>query len=151
MAVDYYKMGYSAQLAGGMTPAQVKQQHPLFRAGFNAAAKQAEIRSQTIQEVRVQKVDHKVEVEYDLQWKDIMSVLSFHPWNVLHRKPELNILHTAIARSVDKRKNEIKRYGDIIDMVRQYWELMLEHGYAEGILNVTDLKQYNYVPKALRA
>ena len=150
MAVDYYKMGYTAFLAGDNNDQQVKQQHPLFRAGYNAAKKQAEQKVKTIDSVRVQKVDRTEQKDYELQWKDIMTVMSFHPWNVLGRKPELQPLHTAIARSIDKRKNEIKRYGDIIDMMRQYWELILEHGYSEGVLNADDLRQYNYVLKADR-
>lgn len=150
MAVDYYTTGYSAYLSGTMTDQQVKQQHPLFRAGYNAAKKQAEQKTKTIDDVRVQKVDRSEKKEYELQWKDINTVMSFTPWNVLCRKPELDVLRVAIVRSIEKRKSEIKRFGDIVDMVRQYWELMLEHGFKEGVLNRDDLRQYEYVLKADR-
>ena len=150
MAVDYYTTGYSAFLSGTMNDQQVKQQHPLFRAGYNAAKKQAEQKTKTISDVRVQKVERAEKKPYELQWKDINTVMSFVPWNILSRKPELEVLRTAIFRSVEKRFAEIKCYGDIIDMVRQYWEALLEHGFKEGILNHDDLRKYNYVLKADR-
>ena len=59
MAVDYYTTGYSAFLSGTMNDQQVKQQHPLFRAGYNAAKKQAEQKTKTISDVRVQKERHQ--------------------------------------------------------------------------------------------
>ena len=105
MAVDYYTTGYSAFLSGTMNDQQVKQQHPLFRAGYNAAKKQAEQKTKTISDVRVQKVERAEKKPYEIKWKDINTVMSFVPWNILSRKPELEVLYCDLPQ----RGKEIRR------------------------------------------
>ena len=146
MAADYFKMGYSAYVDGSINEVQVRQQHPTFRVGWNSARKIAESKNELVSEVKVQKVSHEGETAYELQYKDLQTVMSFHPWNRLNKR-ELEPLKTAVVRSVEARKGEITRFGQVIDMVRQYWELILQHGFDEGILTRKDLRQYDFEPK----
>lgn len=138
-------MGYTS-FKEGTQEQQIKSQPPLFRAGWRAAQVDFNNKNST-GSVKTYKVHKQEIVPFQLQWNDINTVLSFHYWNILMRKDELQPITSAMKNLIWKNKEKITSYKKLIWVVRTMWEGMLQQGYNEGILTKEDLSQYNFKPK----
>lgn len=150
MSLDYTALGRTA-FQDGMSEEEIKHQHPQFRAGWRAAKKQFDAQNQPISSLRPEKVERiDPDNKWTLQWADLTAISGYHPWNVLEQRPQLRVLAKAARTLIWERRDEIEHFGDAVKMYRVMWEGMLQQGYDGGVLDLNDLKQYDFTPKQLR-
>ena len=83
-------------------------------------------------------------------WVDIMSAMKRPRYHRLHSN-EGRWLMFGIAKHIETRTSEIKRYKDVLNMVDEAFDYVLQYGYDEGVLTAQDCEQYNYTPKPVIA
>ena len=83
-------------------------------------------------------------------WVDIMSAMKRPRYHRLHSN-EGRWLMFGIAKHIETRTSEIKRYKDVLTMVDEAFDYVLQYGYDEGVLTAQDCEQYNYTPKPVIA
>lgn len=129
-----------------LTVAELKEKSPFFRLGYRAA--QADSAKKTGDQsfpTTLYEVPRRPE-RFVPDWNDILAATRKERMRKLHTdqlRPVLN----ALILHVEHQKNDIYRYSDVVRLVEEGFDRILQLGYDEGILNSTDLKQYNYVPK----
>lgn len=124
---------------------ELKQCHPVFRTGYRAAQQAAMIRNNTVFPTSLFDIPKRPNV-FKPAWTDILSAMKRPRFNRLHTD-EGRWLMFGIARHVETRLHEIKRYKDVLTIVDEAFDFVLQYGYDEGVLTVKDCEQYNYTPK----
>ncbi|SOK58365.1 hypothetical protein [Yersinia phage fHe-Yen9-04] len=144
---DQYKLGYSyfQESTELLSPEQLKQMHPLYRRGYRTA--QEDLMKKTHKNFPTVLSDiPRIPVAFVPEYSDILAATRRPRMNKLHlpqMEPVLNLLIT----SVEKKKDQIKRYADVVRLVDEGFDVILQYGYNCGILTEYDLSQYNYEPK----
>lgn len=144
---DQYNLGYKyfQENSELLSNESLKQMHPLFRRGYRTAQED------------LMKKHNKV---FPMVLSDIPQLTTkFVPdtYSILAatRRPRMMKLHNPkmepvlnlLVKTVEDKQDSIRRYGDVVRMVDEGFDIILQYGYDCGVLNVTDLKQYNYEPK----
>lgn len=137
-----YNEGYNYFLISEvkLTEAEVKEKHPLWRAGYKTAEKEA-----NLQKAIIPLVLHKVErrtFKFQPTIDDIKSVLCRPRFKKLHTVKELEPLYNYIVKTVEKDKDQCKSYNDLKELVHSCFDDIINLGFSTGILNEDDLKQY---------
>lgn len=146
-ADQQYRLGYDHFYSQNtpMTQEQLKQVHPRFRHGYRDAQEEYNKRNNKSFPLSLYDIPRRPEV-FVPDWNDIMAATRKPRYAKLH-KPEMQPVLAMIIRSVENNKHKVKRYSDVIQMVSEAFDIVLQYGYDEGVLNLRDLKQYNYTPK----
>lgn len=146
-ADQQYRLGYDHfyDAVAPMTSEQLKQAHPLFRRGYRTAQQDYNKRNNKSFPTTLYDIPRRPEV-FVPDWNDILAATRkprYARLHLPHMAPVLNL----IVRSVEKKKHLVTRYSDVVQMVSEAFEIVLQYGYDEGVLDARDLKQYNYDPK----
>lgn len=145
MANDQYKDGLEAFKAKVvLTNEQLKMQHPLFRQGYRSAQEAAMKKNNPTFPTALFDIPKRPEV-FKAEWTDIMAAT---------KRPRFAKLHTdegrwmlmEIMKAVEKQADKIVRYKDVVNMVDKAFNIILQYGYDEGVLTVSDCEQYDFVP-----
>lgn len=131
------------------TQEELKQCNPLFRTGYKAAQQAAMLRNNNISPTVLFDVPKRPEI-FKPTWVDIMSAMKRPRYHRLH-STEGRWLMFGIAKHIETRTSEIKRYKDVLNMVDEAFDYVLQYGYDEGVLTAQDCEQYNYTPKPVIA
>lgn len=146
MAVDQYKLGYEEyKNTPTHTNEYIKQQHPLWRAGYRKSQQDhAKLNQLTIPNklYEVQRTNHV----YCPTWNDIMAATRKPRYSKLH-KDELQPLLFLLISEVEKKKDQLTSYSKVREAVDVGFNIILQYGYDQGILNRKDLEKLDYVPK----
>ena len=145
MANDQYKDGLEAFKAKVvLTNEQLKMQHPRFRQGYRSAQEAAMKKNNPTFPTALFDIPKRPEV-FKAEWTDIMAAT---------KRPRFAKLHTdegrwmlmEIMKAVEKQADKIVRYKDVVNMVDKAFNIILQYGFDEGVLTVTDCEQYDFVP-----
>lgn len=147
MSQAQYNDGYNAFFAtdGKMALDDLKAQSSFFRKGFRKAQEDS-LKSSSVQIPTVLYDIPKRPANFVPTWNDILAATRRERYKKLHQEhmsPVLNIL----IKAVEDNSADIKRYSDVVRKVDEAFDIILQYGFEEGILNEYDLKQYNYTPK----
>ena len=130
---------------GTMDMDLLKQRSPLFRNGYRNAQEEAARKSTGVFPTTLYDIPRSTQ-NFVPTWNDILAATRRPRMNKLHAEHMLPLLNTLI-REVEKNCADVTRYADVVKKVDMAFDIMLQYGYDEGILDERDLKQYNYVPK----
>ncbi|AQW88624.1 hypothetical protein pEaSNUABM50_00097 [Erwinia phage pEa_SNUABM_50] len=144
---DQYKTGYdffqkSTEL---LSPEQLKQMHPLFRRGYRTAQEDLMKKSNKTFPTVLSDIPRRP-VTFVPDVKDILAATRRPRMNKLHL-PQMEPILNLLVSSVEREKDKITRYADVVRLVDEKFNIILQYGYDSGVLNEHDLKQYNYDPK----
>lgn len=142
-----YRLGYDHfyDSVAPLTSDQLKQAHPLFRRGYRTAQQDYNKRNNKAFPTTLYDIPRRPEV-FVPDWNDIMAATRKPRYARLHL-PHMQPVLALIVRSVENNKHKVTRYSDVVQMVSDAFEIVLQYGYDEGVLDARDLKQYNYDPK----
>lgn len=148
MTDKLYDAGYSAYIeCGEMTQEFIKSQPYLWRAGYQRAvldnlnAKNTSSISLTLYEVK-----DKTKPPYVPTYSDILGATRRPRFEILHRR-ELNPLLNMLVNSVEKKIDRLHSYREVLNAVDDAFDIILQYGYDNGILDKKDLEKYMYNPK----
>lgn len=148
MSDKQYNDGYDAFINGEVLDGTVlKSKHPLFRRGYRAAQQEASHKlTSGFPSVLFNIPKKEKTTKYNPTWDDIVSASRRPRFSRLHKK-ELEPILLMMMRAVDQKKDKIKSYSDVTRMMDRAFDIVLQYGYDQKILNDVDLKQYQYIPK----
>ena len=140
------KLGYDYFFSNApLTVAELKEKSPFFRLGYRAAqADSAKSTGNVAFPTTLYDVPRRPE-RFVPDWNDILAATRNERMRKLHADHMRPILY-GLIKHVEFQKDDIYRYSDVVRLVEEAFDKILQLGYDEGILNSTDLKQYNYVP-----
>lgn len=130
---------------GTMDMDLLKQRSPLFRNGYRNAQEEAARKSTGVFPTTLYDIPRRPE-NYQPTWNDIMAATRRPRMQKLQQEHMLPLLNF-LVRSVEQNCADCTRYSDVLKKVDTAFDIMLQYGYDEGILDARDLKQYNYEPK----
>lgn len=146
MSNQQYNEGYQYfKQNGTMDMDLLKQRSPLFRSGYRSAQEEAAKKSTGTFPTTLYDIPRR-SANFVPTWNDILAATRRPRMNKLHAEhmqPLLNLL----IREVEKNCSDVTRYSDVLKKVDTAFNIMLQYGYDEGILDERDLKQYDYSPK----
>lgn len=147
MSQVQYNEGYNAFFAteGKLSLDDLKAQSSFFRKGFRKAQEDSLKNTESAIPTVLYDIPKQPTV-FVPQWTDILAATRRPRFAKLHQdhmSPWLNL----IIKMVENNSHKVKRYSDVVRFVDEAFDKVLQYGYDEGILNETDLKQYNYIPK----
>lgn len=125
---------------------ELKIKSPFFRLGYRAAqADSAKITGNKTFPTTLYDVPRRPE-RFVPDYNDILAATRKERMRKIHADHMRPVL-SALIQHVEAQKKDIYRYSDVVRLVEEGFDKILQIGYDQGILNSTDLKQYNYVPK----
>lgn len=130
---------------GAMDMELLKQRSPLFRNGYRNAQEEAARKSTGVFPTTLYDIPRRPE-NYSPTWNDILAATRRPRMQKLHQEHMQPLLHL-LVREVEKNCADVTRYADVLKKVDTAFEILLQYGYDEGILDARDLKQYDYVAK----
>lgn len=130
---------------GTMDMELLKQRSPLFRNGYRNAQEEAARKSTGVFPTTLYDIPRRPE-NYTPTWNDIMAATRRPRMKKLQQE-HMQPLLTFLVRHVEMNCSDCTRYADVLKKVDTAFDIMLQYGYDEGILDERDLKQYDYVPK----
>lgn len=145
---NQYDAGYNAFVTEGKQSDEfVKQQPYLWRSGYNRAVLDDQQKNASpLLSTTLYPVNYNKHV-YKPTYNDIMGATRQPRLRKLHDVRELlPVLHSVVS-SVEKRADTITSYSQVVSLVNDAFDLVLQYGYDEGVLNSVDLAKYNYEPK----
>ncbi|QCW18806.1 hypothetical protein SEPL_298 [Salmonella phage SE_PL] len=141
-----YKEGYQYfKENGAMDLDLLKQRSPLFRSGYRSAQEEAAKKNNGTFPTTLYDIPRRPE-NFVPTWNDILAATRRPRMRKLHADHMIPLLNLLI-REVEKNCADVTRYSDVLKKVDTAFDIMLQYGYDEGILDERDLKQYDYVPK----
>lgn len=123
---------------------QLKSQHPLFRQGYRAAQAEAMKKNNVTFPTTLYDIPKRPSV-FKAEWTDIMAATKRPRFAKLHTD-EGRWLLMEIMKAVENQSHKIVRYKDVVAMVDKAFDLVLQYGYDEGVLTVSDCEKYQYTP-----
>lgn len=136
-----YDLGFNAFAPdNGITPEYVKQQHVLWRAGYNAASAAYVKTTNDGLPTEIFAVPYKNN-EYKVQYCDITSVTLLPRYRLLHSRAMKPVLN-AVIKAIESRQHLIKSHRDLLNMMRQAFEVLLSNGF-----DLEDYKNPQHIPK----
>ena len=146
MSNEQYKLGKEAfKTNQQMSAEQLKMQHTLFRQGYREAAAEAMKKNNVTFPTTLYDIPKRAEV-FKAAWTDILAATKRPRFAKLHTD-EGRWLLFGIVKAVEAQSDQITRYKDVVKLVDQAFDLVLQYGYDEGVLTITDCEQYNYTPQ----
>lgn len=146
MSTDQYNEGYQYFKQNGMLSTDLlKQRSPLFRRGYHTAQEEADKKTKGTFPTTLYDIPRRPD-SFTPTWNDILAATRrprMRKLHMDHMAPLLNLL----IREVEKNCDDVQRYSDVVKKVDIAFDIILQYGYDEGILDKRDLKQYDYVPK----
>lgn len=143
---DLYKQGYDAfDPQNELQPEYVKQQAYQFRVGYLRAktdyenAQNSSTLPLTLYPVNCNPTN--VSVTYD----DIMTVLK-RPRTKKLLKPVMKPILSVLVKAIERHLTPQTKYSEMVQMVNKGFDIILQYGYDEKVLNENDLLQYDFVP-----
>lgn len=147
MAVNQYDLGYNHffEQKTPMTSEALKASHPIFRNGYRKAMEDYNKRTNKTFPTVLFDIPRRPEV-FVPEWSDILAATRRPRYAKLHY-PHMAPMLNMIVKSVDMNKHRVKRYKDVLMLIDEAFNFVLQYGYDTGVLDMKDLKQYNYTPK----
>lgn len=146
---DQYTLGYTFfqdKRNEPLTPEALKQMHPFFRRGYRTAQEDQMKKNNQNFPFVLSDIPTRGEV-FVPDWNDILAATRRPRFNKLHNIPALAPVLNELIKAVEKNKDKVRRYSDVVRMVDEGFDIILQYGYDSGILDEHDLSKYNYVPK----
>lgn len=137
---DLGQQAFHADIDKTITPEYVRQQHALWRAGYNAAAaahSKSENDGLPTEIFKVKVSERKYEVTY----ADITAVTRHPRYRLLHSNAMRPVLR-AVINAIEERTNQIHSHKDLTDMMRRAFEVLLADGF-----DLEDDKNPQFIPR----
>lgn len=144
---DIYAQGFAAfDSSNPMDPIELKKKPYLFREGYKTAEQEYLSNKCSYRiELKLEEVSRN-KVRYVPTYDDILTITMRPRTAVLNRKPELQPLLSLLIRKVEEHADQIHTFTDMVRMVNKGFDIYLQYGYDQGILNENDLLKYDYKP-----
>ena len=147
MATDLYAQGFGQFLNAELPEDQVKGNPPQWRAGYRAAQSAHEARHKiAIKPEKIDRVDYtKCTINYAL----VSSILLTPRFHFLNNDPRLYPFVSLIRTTVLDKAESLISYDSVVKEVHLQFDVILQWGYDEDILTVSDCEFHGYTPSVV--
>lgn len=142
MSTNHYNIGYAFFKANGeQTDEFIKQQHAVWRAGYNAALTEERNKHSPSVPMELYNVPKKPG-KYVPTDKDILTATRNYRYRRLHT-PCMKPVLRALIKSIENNMDQINTVRDLNEMVKAKFELLLQAGVELGVLTSEDVAYHS--------
>ncbi|AUS02843.1 hypothetical protein NVP2275O_262 [Vibrio phage 2.275.O._10N.286.54.E11] len=140
-----YSQGYSQFNKEPVPDSTVKSNPPQWRAGYRAAEKASEARNKIA--IKPTKVDRVNYGSLTITWSLITFITSTPRFHIFDRQPKLYPILAEIRKSIYDDRDKINGIKELVKCADKKFDSILQWGYDEGILTISDCELRGYTPK----
>lgn len=144
---ELYTSGYNAFYTDeSLSDEFLKMQPYQFRVGYQRAKQDYESNTDNLSLPLVIQQVNRQKPSANISYNDIIQVTK-RPYTIALHHPQLRPVLSLLVRSIEDNIDQVPTYMELIRVVERGFNIILQYGYDEGVLDLDDLKQYGYKPR----